>query len=906
MNQVIEFFRKLFEYEDWSPRWHDGNWSDFHWWLYIISDLMIGAAYFTIPFVIIRYIIRKKDAEFNKLYFLFAAFILACGTTFLLDVLSFWFPFYRLDALVSFITALISWVTVFFIIRYLPLAFSLRSAKALEAEIELRKKIENELRSSEEQMQTIIKNAPDGVIVVTSKGNVVKWNPAAEKIFGWKEEEVLGKVLNEVIVPEEYRQLYVSEMKNFLKQGSSPVLNTPMMQKVLRKNSTPITVEFAVSPVQIKDDFLFIGFVRDVTEIKKATEALMESENRYRLLTSEVRDYSIIMLSPEGNINSWNEGAQRINGYKEAEIIGKHFSIFYTKEAIENNFAAEEISIATSEGRVENEGWRVKKDGTLFWANIVMTSLISKGKIIGFSKITRDITRRKKAEEEINLLNTSLEQRVKERTEALEQSEKKYRKLFQNSPMPMWVLELPSLKFIDVNEAATVHYGYSREEFLSMSAMDIRPDEEKLRFINFNRLGATGLLNTGIWKHLKKDKSIIYVDVNSHEMNIGDQQARLVLNIDITERKKAEERLDMAMEAGKIGIWELDMIKDISVRNGRYDQIFGYEKMIPTWGRKDFFEHIYFADRAMVEKAFEQALVSGNFYVETRIITENKSIRWIIATGKIIKDNLKNPSKMLGTVINITELKTAEERIILLNNDLEKRVQLRTRELHSANKELESFTYSVSHDLRAPLRAITGYSQLLNENYKEQLDDEGKRMLGRVILNTKKMGQLIEDLLEFSRLGKASLNKKHIDLAEIANDVITELTQSSNNFHHKITLGKLGIGCADQVIIRHVFENLLQNAIKYSSKNENPKIEIGITETDKGTTYFVKDNGAGFDMAYYDKLFGVFQRLHRQDEFEGIGVGLAIVQRIILKHGGEIWAEGKVDEGATFYFTLGE
>ncbi|HZB13109.1 MAG TPA: PAS domain S-box protein, partial [Chryseolinea sp.] len=766
MNQVIEFFTKLFDYADWPPRWHCGKWSEFHGWLYIASDLLIWSAYFTIPLVIIKYISRKSDAEFVKLYFLFAAFILACGATHFLDAVSFWFPLYRLNALVRFITGILSWVTVFYIVRYLPLAFSLRSQKALQAEIEQRKAVELELRKSEEQVAAIFNNAPDAVTVITSKGNVVRWNPAAEKMFGWKAEEIVGKVLNEVVVPEELRAGFINEMKQFLKTGESKALNRTIIQKVLRKDNSLFEVEFSAAPIKVQDDFLFIGFVRDATEKRRAEEALRVSTERYRLLTSEVYDFAIMMLTPEGNISSWNGGAQKIIGYNEDEILGKNFSIFYTSEAKKENFPIEELGIVSKEGRFENEGWRVKKDGSLFWANVVITALKSNGEIIGYSKITRDITERKKAEEEIKLLNSSLEQRVIERTEELQQSESKYRQLFENSPMPMWVLEASNLRFIDVNEAAIIHYGYSREEFLSMTAVDIRPDDEKQRFINFDRSNQKGILQSGIWKHLKKDRSIIYVQVSSHELNINNKAARLVLSIDVTERRKAEERLDIALEAGKIGIWELDMLKDVSVRNARHDQIFGYEQPIDRWGMKNFLAHIHPDDLVNVQKAIENSLIGGSLYVETRIQLGTKAVRWIIATGKIMQDNVENPFKMLGTVTDITELKIAEERIRMLNNDLEQRVQQRTRELHSANKELESFSYSVSHDLRAPLRAIHGYSQLLNENYTASLDDEGRRMLGRVMHNTKKMGQLIDDLLEFSRLGKSALKKEEINFTE--------------------------------------------------------------------------------------------------------------------------------------------
>ncbi len=906
MHQVIEFFTKLFQHSDWLPQWKNGHWTAFHGWLYIISDIFIWLAYFSIPVLLLRYIRLKKNAAFIKLYIFFSLFILACGTTYLLNAVSFWFPFYRINGLFRFTTAVASWITVFYMIKYLPDTVSIRTARVYKKELDERLKMENKLKESEGQIQTIYKNAPEAIIAVTSKGYIVKWNPAAEQMFGWKEEEVLGKVLNELVVPQGLRQFYIDEMKGFLKTGQSLILNRTTLQTVLHKNGHLIKVEFNVSPVEIKDDFLFIGFVRDVTEIKSAELALKESEERYRLLTTEVSDYAIIMLSPEGNIDSWNEGVQKITGYTQIEISGKHLSIFYTAEAIERNEPGEDLLIVNKAGRIENEGWRVRKDGTLFWANVVLTALKRDGKIIGYSMISKDITERKSEEERIRLINSSLEQRVKERTEELEHSEKKYRKLFENSPMPMWVLEHPSLKFVDVNDAAIQHYGYSREEFLSMTAVDIRPDEEKDRFIKLDRSAANGIMKAGTWKHIKKDKSIIHVEISSHELNIDNKMARLVLSIDVTERNKAEERLELALEAGKIGIWELDMLQDIAIRNARHDQIFGYEEMLPDWGMVRFLDHVYSDDLEKVQLAFKAALETGSLAIETRIYHTDDTIHWINATAKMMIDQPENPFRMLGTIIDITELKNAEERILLLNNDLEKRVQSRTRELHAANKELESFTYSVSHDLRAPLRAIHGYTQILNESYNERLDNEGKRMLGRVIFNTSKMNTLIDDLLEFSKLGKASLKRQNSDITKIAREVVDDLCASSEHLKEHIILNDLGFANVDKVIIRHVYANLVLNAIKYSSKKEHPLIEIGIAETKRGSAFFVKDNGAGFDMSYYSKLFGVFQRLHRKEDFEGTGVGLAIVQKIITKHQGEVWAEAVENEGATFFFTIGK
>lgn len=358
MNQVAEFFSKLFDYSDWPPRWHCGNWSEFHGWLYIVSDLLIWSAYFTLPLVIIKYVARRSDAKFVKLYFLFAAFILACGATHLLDAVTFWYPVYRLSALLRFTTGVISWVTVFYIIRYLPVAFSLRSQKELENEINQRKKVENELRDSEEQVQAIIKNAPDPVIVFDNNGLIKKWNPAAGNMFGWEEKEVIEEPVGSILVLENSESLMVSLKEILLNNQSLKKDMKVIKRQVARKDGEIIDIEITFSPVKIKEDEWYIAFLRDSTVRNRAENALKESEERYRLLTSEVYDYSIIMLSPEGFISSWNEGAQRIKGYTEDEIIGKHFSIFYPNEVKESNFPEQELLIARKEGRFENEGDR--------------------------------------------------------------------------------------------------------------------------------------------------------------------------------------------------------------------------------------------------------------------------------------------------------------------------------------------------------------------------------------------------------------------------------------------------------------------------------------------------------------------------------------------------------------------
>lgn len=253
---------------------------------------------------------------------------------------------------------------------------------------------------------------------------------------------------------------------------------------------------------------------------------------------------------------------------------------------------------------------------------------------------------------------------------------------------------------------------------------------------------------------------------------------------------------------------------------------------------------------------------------------------------------------------SVREQQRAENELRQLNAELEDRVEARTAQLEAANRELESFSYSVSHDLRAPLRAITGFANLLWEDHKDRLDEEGQRKIGIIRGQADRMGALIDDLLAFSRLGRKSIEPVAIDMSEMARACFERLTRDSTGPEPELRIGRLPQATADRNLIEQVWANLLANAVKFSSKIEQPIVEVGAIVEERENVYYVRDNGAGFDPRYRHKLFGVFQRLHDETEFPGTGVGLALVQRIVTRHGGRVWADGQPGEGATFHFSL--
>jgi light-regulated signal transduction histidine kinase (bacteriophytochrome) len=299
--------------------------------------------------------------------------------------------------------------------------------------------------------------------------------------------------------------------------------------------------------------------------------------------------------------------------------------------------------------------------------------------------------------------------------------------------------------------------------------------------------------------------------------------------------------------------------------------------------------------------------------LKRRVLTEDIELRkqmWLERPGgpkffdfywEPLHDDAGRVSGVASTTVDLTPMKLAEEALQRAHEELQKHVQ----RLEETNKELESFSYTISHDLRAPLRAIDGFSDIIQKDSANSFDEETRRMFDVIRANAKKMGRLIDDLLAFSRAGRAAMNLSTIDMKGLVQEVLEQEEAANREYSFHVQLGELPPAYGDRTLVRQVLANLMENAIKFTRDKPDPRIEVGSYETGGGErVYYVKDNGVGFDMKYYDKLFGVFQRLVTDRQFEGTGVGLAIVHRLVSRHGGRVWAEGKLREGATFYFTL--
>ena len=548
---------------------------------------------------------------------------------------------------------------------------------------------------------------------------------------------------------------------------------------------------------------------------EERARALAEAEERFRLFVEGVRDAAIYMLDPEGRVRSWNSGVERIKGYRPEEIEGRHFSLFYTPEDVAAGLPERELREAAERGQTELESWRVRKDGTRFWASVTVRALRGEGgRLAGYAKLVLDTTERKRAE-----LRRAAAHEVA-------------RSLVEGGSLEV---ALPRV-------LAGLGGALGYEVALAWELLD-------------------GALRTTASWHRPSPRADLFVEKVS-AMRFAPGEAApggawvtgAPAWVDDLRRRPDYPRAEIALEAGLHGVLAFP-----------------------------------------VKVAGEVALVVQLLAPDPRPRDEDL-VQLCGALGIQIGAFVER--ERMERHAHEAERRRAEE--------LERRVQERTVELTAVNKELEAFSYSVSHDLRAPLRAMDGFSQVLCEDYAGALDAAGQDYLRRIRAASQRMSQLIDDLIELSRVTRSDLRREPVDLSALFREAVAEVRSRDPGREVEVVVPEGLSARGDARLLRSGLVNLAANAFKFTRRVAAPRVELLAEDRPEGRVFGVRDNGAGFDMAYAGKLFQPFQRLHAASEFEGSGIGLATWQRIVRRHGGRAWAEGAPGHGATIYFTLGE
>jgi PAS domain S-box-containing protein len=504
-----------------------------------------------------------------------------------------------------------------------------------------------------------------------------------------------------------------------------------------------------------------------------------------------------------------------------------------------------------------------------------------------YKPLDREITRAK-----VEVLLTLQEQKKEliEKNISLE----KAALLINNSADIIGILDAETLNVEEINNACTHILGYAPEEMHGTSLHEIVLDE-----------GHILLQQLQGQEQERFSFETLVLDKQQHpkwlQWNIVNKSDKWFFNArDITEIKKVEKvrnSLATIVKQSKDATYIVNSHGTIFSWNEGACQTYGYTEqealVMELW--KIIPDELRFEMHDIIQRVLHGERVDS---LETQRFAKSGSLIDVLVYSSLIVDSESGEKSVAITERDITHEKLTGEQVRQLNLRLQKNIV----QLEAANSELESFSYSVSHDLRAPLRAVSGYTSILEESYLSHLDEEGKIVFSTIQRNVKKMSRLIDDLLDFARLGRKTIPKKEIKMENLVRKVINDLSPASGRAN--FVINPLHNASGDHALLTQVWINLISNALKYSRNVARPHIEIGSSQNDYETTFFIQDNGVGFDIKYVEKLFGVFQRLHSEREFEGTGIGLAIIKRIISKHGGKVWAEGKLNKGATFHFSL--
>lgn len=731
---------------------------------------------------------------------------------------------------------------------------------------------EQAAREHEAQFETLAENATDFIARLDRDLRHVYVNRALVDAFAMPKEQILGRTNRDLGIQRNLSDKLDAAVRGVIKTGEQTTIEfdyeTKQGNRHLMARLTPeFNEDGRVETV--------LSIVRDISELKETSNQLAREKAFIDTAMNSLPGI-FYLIDRDGRFQRWNDNFERISQYSGDEIAALHPTDLFHDE--DKAMLRERIAMVFEAGESWVEADFVAKDGshTPFYFTGQRVVLEGEPYLVGMGV---DISKQKEAEK------------------ALRESERRYRLFFESSPQPMWVFDRETLRFLSVNNAAIAKYGYSADEFLAMTIKEIRPKEDVPRLIESLARQLQGVDHSGIWRHTLKDGTLIDVEIVSHVLEFAGRKAELVLANDVTERLKAErelrhseERFANFMDRSPTTAW----IKD---EQGRYVYVNRthceeyqvlFEQVV---GRTDF--ELFREDIAEELAANDRAALARDESIETTETINNPDGTdhiWLV-----VKFPMNNPEggRMIGGLaLDITEQKQAEKALREYADALKR-----------SNEELEQFAYVASHDLQEPLRMVASYTQLLGERYQDKLDADADEFIHYAVEGAQRMQRLIEDLLLYSRVESQGGRMSEIEVDAAIDEASGNLKSAIHASGATIDRGPMPTVQADHSQLVQLFQNLLSNAIKFRGEL-SPRISIRVEQDKNEWIFSVSDNGIGIEPTYHDRIFVIFQRLHGRAEYTGTGIGLAVCKRIVERHGGRIWVESSLGNGATFCFTL--